>query len=319
MKKAKRFLLSLFMLFIVFGSWTTIASAAKKVIPMGDSIGVELQLADITVSNDVLLQNGSWLKRGDLVEAVNDSPVKRLENIHEIIKTSSKDSITLTVNRDNSDKKVSVKKEELTSVMNFLRDETDGIGTLTFLDPDTLQYGALGHQIIDQILQKPPQFNDGAIFYAKIEHIKKSVPGEPGYKISAVESGQGQIGSIVTNSVYGIFGKWQKPIQKALPGAIDVMQPSEIKKGPAKLLTTISGKKVESFDVNITKVNDKSFQIEITDPVLKEKTGGILQGMSGSPIIQNGHFAGAVTHMFIESPEKGAALPITEMLKNQPA
>ncbi len=319
MKKAKRFLLSLFMLFIVFGTWTTIASAAKKVIPMGDSIGVELQLADITVSNDVLLQNGSWLKRGDLVEAVNDSPVKRLENIHEIIKTSSKDSITLTVNRDNSDKKVSVKKEEMTSVMNFLRDETDGIGTLTFLDPDTKQYGALGHQIIDQILQRPPQFNDGAIFYAKIEHIKKSVPGEPGYKISAVESGQGQIGSIVTNSVYGIFGKWQKPIQKALPGAIDVMQPSEIKKGPAKLLTTISGKKVESFDVNITKVNDKNFQIEITDPVLKEKTGGILQGMSGSPIIQNGHFAGAVTHMFIESPEKGAALPITEMLKNQPA
>ncbi|MGX9135216.1 SpoIVB peptidase S55 domain-containing protein [Rummeliibacillus sp. JY-2-4R] len=319
MKNAKRSLLSLFMLFVVFGSWTTIASAAKKVIPMGDSIGVELQLADITVSNDVLLQNGSWLKRGDLVEAVNDKSVKRLENIHEIIKTSSKDSITLTVNRDNSDKKVKVKREEMPSVMNFLRDETDGIGTLTFLDPDTKQYGALGHQIIDQILQRPPQFNDGAIFYAKIEHIKKSIPGEPGYKISAVESGQGQIGSIVSNSVYGIFGKWQKPMQKALPEAIDVMQPTEIKKGPAKLLTTISGKKVESFDVSITKVNDKSFQIEITDPVLKEKTGGILQGMSGSPIIQNGHFAGAVTHMFIESPEKGAALPITEMLKNQPA
>ncbi|MFJ8262084.1 SpoIVB peptidase S55 domain-containing protein [Rummeliibacillus sp. NPDC094406] len=319
MQNAKRSFLSLFILFVVFGSWTTIASAAKKVIPMGDSIGVELQLTDITVSNDVLLQNGSWLKRGDIVEMVNDTSVKKLENIHEIVKTSNKDSITLTINRDEKDKKLDVKREEMTSVMNFLRDETDGIGTLTFLDPDTKQYGALGHQIIDQILQKPPQFNQGAIFYARIEHIKKSIPGEPGYKISAVENTQGQIGSIVSNSVYGIFGKWQKPIQPALPEAIEIMQPSEIKKGPAKLLTTISGKKVESFDVTITKVNEKNFQIEITDPVLKEKTGGILQGMSGSPIIQNGHFAGAVTHMFIESPEKGAALPITEMLQNQPA
>lgn len=319
MRNAKRSFLSLFILLVVFGSWTTIASAAKKVIPMGDSIGVELQLSDITVSNDVLLQDGNWLKRGDIVEKVNNTSVEKLENIHQIIKTSSKESLILTIGRDAEDKKVNVKKEEMTSVMNFLRDETDGIGTLTFLDPDTKQYGALGHQIVDQILQKPPQFNQGSIFYAKIEHIKKSTPGEPGYKISAVENDKGQIGSIVSNSVYGIFGKWQKSIQPSLPKAIEVMQPSDIKKGPAKLLTTISGKKVESFDVNITKVNDKSFQIEMTDPVLKEKTGGILQGMSGSPIIQGGHFAGAVTHMYIESPEKGAALPITEMLKNQPA
>lgn len=317
MQNAKRSILSLFMFLVVVGSWTTIANAAKKVIPMGDSIGVELQLAEITVSNDVLLQDGSWLKRGDIVEKVNNTSVKKLESIHQMIKTSNGDSFTLTIGRDQLDKKVNVKKEEITSVMNFLRDETDGIGTLTFLDPDTKQYGALGHQIIDQILQKPPQFKQGAIFYARIEHIKKSIPGEPGYKISAVENSQGQIGSIVSNNVYGIFGKWQKSIKPALPEAIEVMQPSEIKKGPAKLLTTISGKKVESFDITITKVNEKNFQIEITDPVLKEKTGGILQGMSGSPIIQNGHFAGAVTHMFIESPEKGAALPITEMLKNQ--
>lgn len=319
MRNAKRSFLSLIILLVVFGSGTMIASATKKVIPMGDSIGVELQLSDITVSNDVLLQDGNWLKRGDIIEKVNNASVKKLENIHQIMKTSSKDSITLTIGRDDKDKKVKVKKEEMTSVINFLRDETDGIGTLTFLDPDTKQYGALGHQIIDQILQKPPQFNQGSIFYARIEHIKKSIPGEPGYKISAVENEQGQIGSIVSNSVYGIFGKWKKSIQPSLPEAIEVMQPSEIKKGPAKLLTTISGKKVESFDVNITKVNGKSFQIEITDPVLKDKTGGILQGMSGSPIIQGGHFAGAVTHMYIESPEKGAALPITEMLKNQPA
>lgn len=318
MRIAKRSFLSIFFLFVLFGSWTTIASA-KKVIPMGDSIGVELQLSDITVSNDVLLQDGNWLKRGDIIEKVNNTSVKKLESIHQIMKTSSKETLTLSIGRADEEKKVKVQKEEMTSVMNFLRDETDGIGTLTFLDPDTKQYGALGHQIIDQILQKPPQFKQGSIFYAKIEHIKKSVPGEPGYKISSVETDKGEIGNIVTNSVYGIFGKWEKSIKSSLPEAIEVMQPSDIKKGPAKLLTTISGKKVETFDINITKVNDKSFQIEITDPILKEKTGGILQGMSGSPIIQGGHFAGAVTHMYIESPEKGAALPITEMLKNQPA
>ncbi|MBB5169472.1 SpoIVB peptidase S55 domain-containing protein [Rummeliibacillus stabekisii] len=319
MRNAKRSFLSLIILLGILLSMSTMASAAKKVIPMGDSIGVELQLANVTVSNDVLLQEGSWLKRGDIVKKVNKTKIKKLENIHQILKSSSKDAIKMTVGRDGEDQTVKVRKEEMASVMNFLRDETDGIGTLTFLDPETKQYGALGHQIIDQILQEPPNFNDGSIFYARIEHIKKSIPGEPGYKISSVENGNGEIGDIELNSSYGIFGKWQNTLQPSLPKAIEIMQPSQIKKGPAKILTTIQGKKVETFDITITKVNNKSFQIEVTDPVLKEKTGGILQGMSGSPIIQNGHFAGAVTHMYIESPEKGAALPITEMLKNQPA
>ena len=99
---------------------------------MGDSIGVELQLSDITVSNDVLLQDGNWLKRGDIIEKVNNTSVKKLENIHQIMKTTPKETLTLSIGRENKDKKVKVQKEEMTSVMNFLRDETDGIGTLTF-------------------------------------------------------------------------------------------------------------------------------------------------------------------------------------------
>ncbi|ETT85352.1 SpoIVB peptidase S55 domain-containing protein [Viridibacillus sp. FSL R5-0477] len=293
--------------------------SAKSLIPMGHSIGVELQLQNVYLTNDVLLKNGTWLKAGDTIQAINSQQVKTLEEVKSLFISSSGKLMDVKLKRQQKTQHIKIMKEELEPMLSFFRDQTDGIGTLTFIDPETKEYGALGHQIIDSVVSAPPKFSSGSIFYASIEQIKKSVPGEPGYKISSIEHNAGQLGSIAENNVYGIFGKWSNTLEQGLPKPMEIMQPSEIKVGKAQLLTTIEGKKVEAFDVKITKVDDKTMQFEVTDAQLKKKTGGILQGMSGSPIIQNGRFVGAVTHMYIESPEKGAAIPLTEMLKRQPS
>ncbi|KOO52057.1 SpoIVB peptidase S55 domain-containing protein [Viridibacillus arvi] len=294
-------------------------ASAKSLIPMGHSIGVELQLQNVYLTNDVLLKNGTWLKAGDTIQAINSQQINTLEEVKSLFVSSSGKLMDVKLKRQQKTQHIKIMKEELEPMLSFFRDQTDGIGTLTFIDPDTKEYGALGHQIIDSVVSAPPKFSSGSIFYASIEQIKKSVPGEPGYKISSIEHNAGQLGSIAENNVYGIFGKWSNTLEQGLPKPMEIMQPSEIKVGKAQLLTTIEGKKVEAFDVKITKVDDKTLQFEVTDAQLKQKTGGILQGMSGSPIIQNGRFVGAVTHMYIESPEKGAAIPLTEMLKKQPS
>ena len=156
------------------------------------------------------------------------------------------------------------------------------------------------------------------MYVASITQIKKSRPGGPGYKISSSERHEGEVGTVLANEAYGIFGKWQQPLQQSLYHPLEIIHGNEIKHGPAQMLTSIEGSKVESFSINILKVTNETFQFTVTDERLLQKTGGIIQGMSGSPIIQNDQFIGAVTHMFVEEPQKGAAITIVEMIKKSP-
>jgi len=121
------------------------------------------------------------------------------------------------------------------------------------------------------------------------------------------------LGTIKENGIYGIFGTWNDTYSKVLAEPIEIMQPEQVKEGEAEIFTTVKGTEVESFSIKITKVDKEQFHFMLTDATLLETTGGILQGMSGSPIIQNGQFAGVVTHMYVDEPEKGAALFLTKM------
>ena len=118
--------------------------------------------------------------------------------------------------------------------------------------------------------------------------------------------------------MYGIFGSWESDLKANLRKPIEIMKDEEIALGKAEIYTAIEGSEVEAFEVEIVKIEDNFLQFEVTDKVLLEKTGGILQGMSGSPVIQNGQFVGAVTHMFVEQPSRGAAITVSEMLKKKP-
>ncbi|RHW38460.1 peptidase [Lysinibacillus yapensis] len=289
---------------------------AKKLIPMGESIGIQLQLPFIYVAHDVLLPNGQWLKKGDVITGVNGTNVTSLEKMKLQLDSSK---LTLTVRQKAQEQRdISLTSEQANNILPFLKDETDGIGTLTFIDPESKQYGALGHQIIDGVLKEPPEFKNGAIFLASIEQIKKSSPGNPGYKISVIENNNVRLGNVKSNDLYGIFGSWESDIKDSLRKPIEIMNNEEIALGKAEIYTAIEGSEVEAFDVDIIKIEDNVLQFVVTDKELLEKTGGILQGMSGSPVIQNGKFVGAVTHMFVEHPSKGAAITVTEMLKKTP-
>ncbi|CAM5203923.1 SpoIVB peptidase OS=Ureibacillus acetophenoni OX=614649 GN=SAMN05877842_102109 PE=4 SV=1 [Ureibacillus acetophenoni] len=308
-----RKLVSIILLISVLTSQTVFAEA-KKLIPMGESIGIQLQLPFVYVAHDVLLPNGEWLKKGDFITELNGRKINSVDSLKEELNESN---LTLSVQKKDEKRQLALTKEEASNILPFLKDETDGIGTLTYIDPDSKQYGALGHQIVDGVLNAPPKFKEGSIFLASIEQIKKSSPGHPGYKISVIENNNIRLGNVVSNDMYGIFGQWETNNQ-SLRQPIEIMHVEDIKVGKAELYTAIEGSKVESFDINIIKVEDNFLQFIVTDKELLDKTGGILQGMSGSPIIQDGKFVGAVTHMFVEQPSKGAAISVEEMLKKTP-
>lgn len=286
---------------------------ARQLIPMGQSIGIQLQLPFVYISNDVLLPDGQWLKKGDMITELNGEKFSKLDVLEK-----QQQSLQLTIEHNNEERTLELSKEEVNNLIPFLRDETDGIGTLTFIDPESKEYGALGHQIIDSSLKKPPLFRYGSIYMASISQVKKSIPGQPGYKISVVDKSSAPLGTILNNDVYGIFGFWEQELQHSVQRPMQIIHEKELKLGPAELYTAIEGNDVRSFDIEINKIDGNKIQFKVTDPVLLEKTGGILQGMSGSPIVQKGKFVGAVTHMFVEEPSKGAGILIIEMLKKTP-
>lgn len=290
----------------------------KMLIPMGQSIGIHMNLAGIFITNDVMIGDDQWLLSGDLIEKVNETPIKALTDFQQfLIKKNELKNSELLIVRNGEPNMFSVNGDALKRLVPFLKDRTEGTGTLTYVDPLKKTYGALGHQIIDSALKSPPTFKTGAIYLSEINQIKKSVPGIPGYKISSIVEDEDFLGTIDTNGIYGIFGSWNSTYKEVLAKPLEIMQPGQIQKGEAEIFTTVKGTDVETFSITIIAVEKDQFQFVMTDPKLLKQTGGILQGMSGSPVIQNGKFAGAVTHMFVDDPTKGAALYLETMQKGE--
>lgn len=204
----------------------------------------------------------------------------------------------------------------------LIRDNAGGVGTLTFVDPETMEYGALGHMISNNETQSKINILKGKLVTAQIQGIKKGTSGYPGEKIGRFVSNF-SLGTIEKNTTAGIFGVLTDEnvlTESSYTQALPTAAPNQIVLGPAQIFTAIDGNKVECFDVEIEKVmpahkDGKGLVVRITDPVLLEKTGGIVQGMSGSPIIQNGRIIGAVTHVFINDPTRGYGILIHDMLQ----
>jgi stage IV sporulation protein B len=285
---------------------------------MGHSIGIKMDLSGVFITNDVMIGKDNWLKTGDLIGQLDDVTIDTLKEFESTLAAKrNQKEITMTVDQDGDISHIQADGEAMNRLLPFLKDRTEGTGTLTYVDPDKGTYGALGHQIIDSSLKSPPSFKTGAIYLSEIGQIKKSSPGVPGYKISTIVEDEEFLGTIQINGVYGIFGAWNNSYKKVLAEPIHIMQPADVKVGAAEIYTTIKGTKVESFSIEITKVEHDQFQFSLTDPKLLAVTGGILQGMSGSPVIQDGKFAGAVTHMYVDDPKKGAALFLEKMRKGE--
>lgn len=313
--KRLQFLLLMFVLLFCLPLEKNVAFAEEDtLIPMGHSISIQMDLSGIYLTNDIMLEKDQWLKAGDLIERVDQTVITDLSTFEQLVgQSQGSDKRTLHVMRNEQAIDVSLSDEMMARLLPFLKDRTEGTGTLTYVDPKSKLYGALGHQIIDSSLQSPPLFKNGSIHLSAIDQIRKSTKGNPGYKISTIVKDTEMLGTIEKNIVYGIFGSWTTQQQISLTEPLQVMPQADIQVGQAEIYTTIHETNVESFTIQITDVQKDQFHFTVTDQALIEKTGGILQGMSGSPIIQNGQFAGAITHMFIDEPEKGAAISLEKM------
>lgn len=268
---------------------------------------------------------------GDYILKVNGVTLESKYQLVSLIKECDGESQVLTIERDEEILDVVVVPEENEAgeykLGIWIKDNAQGIGTLTYVT-STGQFGALGHGIIDLDIQTILEINDGNLYKAEIMGIKKSEKGNPGEMTGVIFYGQDPLGDIAYNYETGIYGQYDltkmdylmKDMQDtSLAQGMEIAYKNEIKTGAAKVLCTINGE-TRYFDITIDKIYpdaenvNKSMKITVTDEELLSVTGGIVQGMSGSPIIQDGKVVGAVTHVLINDPAKGYGIFIEEML-----
>ncbi len=310
-----------------------------KVIPGGQTIGVKVKSDGILVvghhqinesSGKVSPGEQAGLKLGDLITHLNGIKLKDAKEVSEIVEKagSSNKPLEVTFKRGSEVKTTRLKpgydaKDGVWRLGLYIRDSAAGVGTLTFYAPKQGVYGALGHVITDMNTQTPIVVGSGQVVQSSVTSISRSENGEPGEKRAIFVKEGKQLGTIERNTSFGIFGKMDKNPDHSLYGEpVPVAFAEEVKEGPAEILTVVNGQQVERFKVEIVHVakqhtpETKGMVIRITDPNLISKTGGIVQGMSGSPIMQNGKLIGAVTHVFVNDPKSGYGCFIEWMLQD---
>ncbi len=291
----------------------------------GNTLGIELDCNGILVVGFYQI-NGEYnkgtpnLKIGDYIKKVNGKEVDSLDTLtKEIENYASEGSVKITYKRGNDEAEMTlplVKENGIYKTGLYVKDSITGIGTLTYIDPETKIYGALGHEVIESNSKRLVEIKKGIIFKNSIVSIDKSSAGYAGSK-NAKYFYNTVYGSIYKNTIHGIFGTYNTGINDL--DLVKVGKPEDVKIGKAKIYTVLDGEEVEEYEINITHINEtsdtKNITFEITDKKLLEKTGGVVQGMSGSPIMQNDQFIGVITHVIVDNPITGYGLFITKMLE----
>jgi SpoIVB peptidase. Serine peptidase. MEROPS family S55 len=307
-----------------------------KLVPGGQSIGVTLQTQGVMIVGQASVTNNgnkifpakeAGIVTGDSILKVNGKEVHTDQDVANLVNNAGKNqqSVILQIKHQNQIIEKNVKtiyceETKRYRIGLFVRDEATGVGTLTFIDPITKRYGALGHVINDTDTNQRIEVSQGKITNSTIYAIEKSSRGHPGEKQGTFSNNSRFNGNIEKNTPVGIFGKINSELSNFSKEPLEVGWANEIKEGPAKIYTVIHGEQVQDFDVKIERImlnrtDSKNMIISIIDPKLLEITGGIIQGMSGSPIIQNGKIIGAVTHVFINDSQRGYGVFIQNMLK----
>lgn len=311
-----------------------------KVIPGGQTIGVKVKSAGVLVvgHHSIEVVEGSkispgeisGLVPGDLMTAINGVKLDDVSKVAKLVEHAGKTDKPLTILFKRAGKEHTAKlkpaydrNDNVWRMGLYIRDSAAGVGTLTFYAPEHGVYGALGHVITDMNTGTPIVVGSGHIVQSSVTSISKSQDGDPGEKRASFLRESQVLGSVESNTDFGIFGKMSRnPEHSLYKEPIPVAMSHEVKEGPAQILTVVDGQRVEKFDVQIIHVahqrspETKGMVLRITDPRLIEKTGGIVQGMSGSPIVQDGRLIGAVTHVFVNDPKSGYGCFIEWMLRD---
>lgn len=317
----KKYLLSFIFLFC----FPLITCAySDYIIASGQNIGISLNSDHVIIvgSYDVNgknILNTSLLRIGDKLISINNKEIKSINDLQNIMNNLSSEKINITYERDNKryNTEVTLFKEGNTYKTGlYVKDNIKGVGTLTFIDPETKIFGALGHEILEKTTKSKFDIDSGVIYYSEVTGIIKSTDGKPGEK-NARNDSETIYGSVKENTHKGIFGIYTDEINQNK--LYKVAQNNEVYVGPAKILTVTEKDVVSEYEIKILNVNanadTKNILFEVTDQSLLEKTGGIVQGMSGSPIIQNDNIVGAVNYVLVDDTKKGYGIFITNMLK----
>lgn len=308
-----------------------------EIIPCGMTVGVTLDTNGVMVlgtgfvnglGNETFEPAKGLLKSGDLITKAGDTVLNEKEDLITAIENTGGKEITLELKRNGEETSINVVPvlsiEDSTYKLGiWVRDSTQGIGTVTYYNPETNKFGALGHGVYDVDTKQLMSLKRGDITSSDISGVKKGEKGLPGEILGSVNKND-ILGEIDKNSAFGLYGVIQNGCENYFPTEkFPIALQQDVHEGEAIIKSNIIGNEVRDYKVNIESINkysaneDKGMVVKITDEELLNETNGIVQGMSGSPILQDGKLIGAVTHVFVQDPTKGYGIFIENMLKEE--
>lgn len=300
------------------------AAFAQELVVGGQAVGIRIQTEGVLVAGVAEVETAegvrspaadAGLREGDRITQVDGRKIHGAAELIDAVGAAGGQSVALTVLREETALCLTVQpalsSEEQWMLGLWLRDGITGIGTVTFCDPDTGIYGALGHSISDESGCSVVPLESGSITEAEILSITPGSAGTPGALVGDVNGGR-VLGSVEKNSASGIYGVAGNAFGS------QTVEVGQFRTGPATILATVNGHEVQEFSVRITRIyrdgSGEHVTLSVTDTGLCALTGGIVQGMSGSPILQDGKLVGAVTHVYVNDPTRGYGISIQDML-----
>ncbi|MCI6720950.1 MAG: SpoIVB peptidase [Clostridiales bacterium] len=312
---------------------TGAAAAVGKLVPVGRAVGIKLHADGVMVASVEAVQTAvgqispaeqAGVRPGDVILAVDGDPVDTNDGLQEKVAASGGRALTLRVRRDDGETTLTVTpvqdKGGAYRLGVMIRDGMAGIGTITYVDPETGAYGSLGHGICDGDSGALVPLQEGSLMEAAVAGVTRGQSGAPG-ALQGEFNLQEDMGTVERNTACGIFGRLFDDRYYRGASALPVASTDEIKPGPCEIWANVEGETVRHYAAEISKVfpaggeYDRCLLIHVTDPSLLARTGGIVQGMSGSPIVQDGRLVGAVTHVLVGDPTRGYAVQLSRMLE----
>lgn len=323
--KCKNILLKILIFFLLIIPINTFAYS-KYVIPGGETVGIEVHSKGVLVVGFYKIDNEYIAKDagfdlGDIILRINDEEIENIDSMVEKIENANDHTVKFGILRNGKEENISFKlklgDDNVLKTGLYVKDKINGVGTISYIDAlNNNIFAALGHEIIDSTTASKFEIKDGEIYDAAVTGIVKSRDGNAGEK-NATYNREKVYGTISNNEITGIYGTYTEDLSNR--EKMEVGDSSTITTGKASIRTVISDNKVEEFSINIIGIDNnsktKNILFEITDSRLLKETGGVIQGMSGSPIIQNNKIIGAVNYVIVNDTSKGYGIFITTMLE----
>ena len=318
-------------------AWVQPAGAAeggRSMIPLGRTVGIKLFSDGVMVVgfSEVTTEEGQsypardcGLREGDIITHINREEVDTIEQVQSILQQVAGEAMSIRALREEEQIQFTAQAVQCSSDGQYklgawIRDSMAGIGTLTFCDPDTGLFGALGHGVNDVDTAQLMPLQSGSILHAEVADVKKGEKGAPGELHGRFETSQ-DMGQLYANTSGGIFGTLDDVTMLEGIEPVPVAERAEVHTGSAVIRSNVAGETVEEYEIEITRIfpeneqDTRNLMLKVTDQRLLETTGGIVQGMSGSPILQDGKLVGAVTHVLVNDPAQGYGILMENMLR----